>query len=188
MKPFKLLLICSALALAGCGDKGDADKKAEGTSLTEQAQDMTSQAMDTAKQTAADAGAATEQAAEQAGEAAEAATAGAADMADQAATAAGDAAAGAAAAGSADVDLAVGKSVYSSKCMACHATGAAGAPKLDDKANWEPRIAQGIDTLNKHAIEGYKGAKGYMPPKGGFTSLSDDEVKSSVAYMVKESS
>ncbi|MFA5633278.1 MAG: c-type cytochrome [Porticoccaceae bacterium] len=194
MKPFKLLLICSALALAGCGDKGDADN--QGTSPTGQAQDMTSQAMDTAQQTAADAGAATEQAAEQAGEAAEAAAAGAADMADQAATAAGDAAAGAAAtsetapaaAPAADVDLAVGKSVYQSKCMACHATGAAGAPKLDDKANWEPRIAQGMDTLNKHAIEGYKGAKGYMPPKGGFTSLSDDEVKSAVAYMVQESS
>ena len=219
MKPFKLLLICSALALAGCGDKGDADKtegKAEGESLIEQAQDVTGQAMEEAKQAASDAGAALEQAAEtaqdetaaaveQAGEAADAAAAGAADMADEAATATDEAATAAAAAGSAAVveatgeaapaaaaageaDLATGQSVYQSKCLACHATGAAGAPKMGDKADWEPRIAQGMDTLVKHAIEGFKGAKGYMPPKGGFTSLSDDEVKAAVAYMVKENS
>lgn len=217
MKPFKLLLICSALALAGCGDKGDADKtegKAEGESLIEQAQDVTGQAMEEAKQAASDAGAAMEQAAEtaqdetaaaveQAGEAADAAAAGAADMADEAATAADEAvAAGSAAVTEAaggdapapaaeaetEADLAVGQSVYQSKCLACHATGAAGAPKMGDKADWEPRIAQGMDTLVKHAIEGFKGAKGYMPPKGGFTSLSDDEVKAAVAYMVKENS
>lgn len=212
MKPFKLLLICSALALAGCGDKGDADKtegKAGGESLIEQAQDVTGQALEEARQAASDAGAALEQAAEtaqdetaaaveQAGEAADAAAAGAADMTDEAATAAEEAATAAVAAGSAAVaeatgeageaDLATGQSVYQSKCLACHATGAAGAPKMGDKADWEPRIAQGVDTLVKHAIEGFKGAKGYMPPKGGFTSLSDDEVKATVAYMVKENS
>ncbi|MBU1191199.1 MAG: c-type cytochrome [Gammaproteobacteria bacterium] len=84
-------------------------------------------------------------------------------------------------------DLEQGQTVYQGKCQACHATGAAGAPKNGDKANWAPRIAQGMDTLNKHAIEGFKGAVGYMPPKGGFTALSDDEVKAAVAYMVSQS-
>ena len=59
----------------------------------------------------------------------------------------------------------------------------AGAPKLDDKVDWAPRIAQGEATLFKHAIEGFTGKKGVMPPKGGSTA-SDDEVKAAVRYMV----
>ena len=52
------------------------------------------------------------------------------------------------------------------------------------KADWAPRISQGKDTLYKHAIEGFNGAKGNMPARGGSTTLSDDEVKSAVDYMV----
>ena len=60
----------------------------------------------------------------------------------------------------------------------------AGAPKLDDKADWDPRIAQGTETLYKHAIEGFTGAKGVMPPRGGAANLSDDELKAAVDHMV----
>lgn len=77
-----------------------------------------------------------------------------------------------------------GKSVYNKTCAMCHAAGVAGAPKPGDKADWEPRIAQGNDVLVKHAIEGFTGSKGQMPPKGGATALSDDEVKAGVDYMV----
>ncbi|MBV1733124.1 MAG: c-type cytochrome, partial [Hydrogenophaga sp.] len=52
----------------------------------------------------------------------------------------------------------VGKKVYGATCAMCHAAGVAGAPKPGDKADWGPRIAQGNDTLYKHAIEGYTGA------------------------------
>lgn len=83
--------------------------------------------------------------------------------------------------------MAAGKTVYSEKCMACHATGAAGAPRLGDAANWEPRIQQGAETLADHAIKGYRGSQGYMPAKGGFNELSDVEVKAAVAYMVSQS-
>lgn len=76
-----------------------------------------------------------------------------------------------------------GKSVYDSACMACHGTGAAGAPKLGDKGAWADRIAKGNETLFDHAINGFKG----MPPKGGNAGLSDEEVKSAVKYMVGES-
>ncbi len=44
-----------------------------------------------------------------------------------------------------------GKKIYDTTCMACHAAGVAGAPKLGDKAAWAPRIAQGMDTLHTHA-------------------------------------
>lgn len=80
-----------------------------------------------------------------------------------------------------------GKSVYNKACMACHAAGVAGAPKLGDKAEWGPRIAQGNDTLYTHAIKGYQGKKGFMPAKGGNASLSDADVKASVDYMVSQS-
>lgn len=76
-----------------------------------------------------------------------------------------------------------GQSVYNSACMACHGTGAAGAPILGDKGAWEDRIAKGNDTLFDHAINGFKG----MPPKGGNADLSDEEVKAAVEYMVGES-
>ena len=78
----------------------------------------------------------------------------------------------------------IGKGVYNKTCALCHAAGVAGAPKPGDQADWGPRIAQGNDTLYKHAIEGFTGAKGMMPARGGSTTLSDDEVKAAVDYMV----
>lgn len=78
-----------------------------------------------------------------------------------------------------------GKAAYSN-CAACHDNGVLGAPKPGDKADWKSRIAQGMDTLNEHAIKGFTGKKGTMPPKGG-SSLSDDDVKAVVKYMVDSS-
>lgn len=79
---------------------------------------------------------------------------------------------------------AVGKKVFGQVCSMCHASGAAGSPKPGDKADWGPRIAQGNDVLYKHALEGFTGAKGMMPARGGNTTLKDDEVKAAVDYMV----
>ncbi len=80
-----------------------------------------------------------------------------------------------------------GAELFKKTCAMCHQTGVAGAPKLGDKADWGPRIAQGQDTLYKHAIEGFNGAKGAMPAKGGNPSLSDDEMKVVVDFMVAKS-
>ncbi len=77
-----------------------------------------------------------------------------------------------------------GESVYKQGCAACHVAGVAGAPKLGDKASWKDRIAQGNDKLYEHAIKGFQGKKGVMPPKGGFANLSDADVKAAVDYMV----
>ncbi len=77
-----------------------------------------------------------------------------------------------------------GKSVYNKTCALCHGVGAAGAPIPGNKDEWGPRIAQGMDTLYKHALEGFTGAKGMMPARGGAATLSDDEVKAAVNHMV----
>lgn len=81
----------------------------------------------------------------------------------------------------------LGKKVYGNVCSMCHAVGAAGAPKPGDQADWALRIAQGMDMLYKHSLEGFTGAKGVMPARGGSTALSDDEVKSAVDFMVAQS-
>jgi cytochrome c5 len=81
-----------------------------------------------------------------------------------------------------------GPQVYNSACIACHGSGVGGAPIVGDAAQWSERIAQGMETLSRHAIEGYTGTAGYMPPKGGRLDLSDDEVISAVEYMANESS
>lgn len=91
-------------------------------------------------------------------------------------------AAGSAAGATASLDS--GEAVYQSACTACHGAGIAGAPKTGDKAAWEPRIAKGMDTLVQHAVEGFQGEAGYMPPKGGNPALSDEQVRMAVEYLV----
>ena len=73
-----------------------------------------------------------------------------------------------------------GKKVYDTVCMACHTPGAAGAPKLGDKAAWAPRIKTGMDMLYASALKG----KNAMPPKGGNAALPDADVKAAVDYLV----
>jgi cytochrome c oxidase subunit 2 len=87
-------------------------------------------------------------------------------------------AAPAAAAGAVD-----GKGTYDQLCTACHSAGLMGAPKLGDKGQWAPRVAQGQDVLYEHAIKGLRS----MPAKGGNPALSDAQVKAAVDYMVAQS-
>ncbi|WP_426116145.1 c-type cytochrome [Massilia sp. PWRC2] len=76
-----------------------------------------------------------------------------------------------------------GEAVFAAICAACHASGAAGAPKLGDSAGWAARIGQGYDILVKHAIEGIRA----MPAKGGNPDLDDIEVARAVVYMTNKS-
>ncbi len=71
-----------------------------------------------------------------------------------------------------------GKMIFDNVCAACHATGAAGAPKLE-ASEWTDRMAIGIDGLIKSAIDG----KGAMPPRGGRPDLNDEQIKASVEFM-----
>lgn len=79
-----------------------------------------------------------------------------------------------------------GEKVFKATCAMCHQTGAAGAPIFGNKDDWGPRIAQGMPTLYTHALKGFTGKKGAMPAKGANPSLSDDDVKAAVDYMVSK--
>jgi cytochrome c oxidase cbb3-type subunit 2 len=92
---------------------------------------------------------------------------------DGSATAAGD---GAGAKG----DAVAGEAVYTLACVVCHSTGVAGAPKTGDATAWEPRLAKGIDGLVQSAINGL----GAMPPRGGNASLSDEQVRAAIEFML----
>jgi cytochrome c5 len=100
----------------------------------------------------------------------------------ESAPAAAESAAAPAVAGTVD-----GAQVYNMACMACHGTGAAGAPKMGDTANWGPRISQGMDVLVEHATKGFQGKSGFMPPKGGRADLSVAQVEAAIEHMVSNS-
>ncbi len=74
-----------------------------------------------------------------------------------------------------------GKAVYDATCAACHTAGAAGAPKLGDKAAWAPRLKD-VAAAKAAAIKG----KGVMPAKGGNSGLSDADVSAAVDYMAAQ--
>ena len=74
-----------------------------------------------------------------------------------------------------------GEAIYNTYCVACHATGAAGAPMKGDAKAWQARVAQGPETLIKHAIAGLNA----MPPKGTCGDCSDDEIAATVEFLTK---
>ena len=73
-----------------------------------------------------------------------------------------------------------GQNLVESVCAGCHGSGLMGSPKLGNADDWAPRIEKGIDTLHKHALEGFN----MMPAKGGQTSLPDEDIIAAVDYMV----
>lgn len=80
------------------------------------------------------------------------------------------------------VFAAEGNAVYAQTCAQCHASGVAGAPKIGDKAGWASRLAAGREAMLTSVLKG----KGVMPPKGGNASLSDEEAKAAMDYMLSQ--
>ena len=80
-------------------------------------------------------------------------------------------------------DAPVGERVFGQVCTACHLTGVLGAPKVGDKAAWQPRYHEGVEHLVDQAVNGI----GAMPPRGGKDSLTDKEIEAAVVYMLHKS-
>jgi cytochrome c5 len=70
---------------------------------------------------------------------------------------------------------------YNKTCAVCHASGAAGAPKTGVVADWEPRMAKGMDVLVGSVEKGMNA----MPPKGMCFDCSADDYKALIEYMAK---
>ncbi|HJV85074.1 MAG TPA: c-type cytochrome [Noviherbaspirillum sp.] len=168
MKASKILPFLMVAMLAACGKKEEAPAPAP----AEQTPPAASAPAASAPAAETPAPAASAPAASAPAEAAPAASAPAASGAASASAAAGGG------------DLAMGEKVYNTTCVSCHGAGVLGAPKFGDKAAWQPRIAQGKDTLYNHALNGFK----MMPPRGGNAALKDDEVKAAIDYMVSKAS
>lgn len=75
-----------------------------------------------------------------------------------------------------------GQAVYDKFCMACHTSGALGAPKINVAADWEARLEQGMDTVFDHAWEGFNA----MPPKGTCNDCSEEEIQAAIDYMIAD--
>lgn len=76
-----------------------------------------------------------------------------------------------------------GEQTYRRFCFSCHASGAAGAPRVGDARAWAPRIEQGMDVMLRHTIDGMPG----MPPRGMCSRCDDDELRAAIVYMVERS-
>ncbi len=83
-----------------------------------------------------------------------------------------------------DAELETGKQVYTRTCSLCHNEGEESAPRLTNSATWTERATKGEETLIKHAIEGFKGDRGTMPPRGDNADLTDEEVAAAVKFMI----
>lgn len=78
-----------------------------------------------------------------------------------------------------------GSEIYDDNCFLCHAApGIGGAPVFGDVDAWEPRVAQGIELLQDHVLNGYQGEAGLMPAKGGRLDLSDEEILEAIDFML----
>lgn len=76
-----------------------------------------------------------------------------------------------------------GEDIYGSNCVACHGSGALGAPKMGDATEWAARLEKGLDTLTANAIAGINA----MPARGTCATCSDDEIKETIQYMIDNS-
>ena len=75
-----------------------------------------------------------------------------------------------------------GQQVYDKFCTACHTSGVMGAPKMNNASDWEARLDQGMETVLKHAVEGYNA----MPPMGTCSDCSEDEIQAAIDYMIED--
>ncbi len=72
-----------------------------------------------------------------------------------------------------------GEDIVKSQCAQCHQSGKDGAPKIDDRAAWAPRMKQGLTATVRSAMKGH----GKMPARGGLAEITDSELRAAILYM-----
>jgi len=76
-----------------------------------------------------------------------------------------------------------GDKIFNTYCIACHMSGVAGAPIFGNKADWQPHIEKGMETLLTNVNNGISA----MPPKGMCFDCSNDEMKNTIQYIIDNS-
>jgi cytochrome c5 len=76
-----------------------------------------------------------------------------------------------------------GEQVVRFQCVLCHGAGMAGAPRIGDRKAWEKRLSAGEEALLRSALQG----RGAMPPNGGLSDLSPQELRGAIDYMIRSS-
>ena len=72
-----------------------------------------------------------------------------------------------------------GEEIVKQQCAQCHLSGKDGAPRIDDRSAWAPRMKQGLDATVREAIKGH----GKMPSRGGLSDITDTELRAAILYM-----
>jgi cytochrome c5 len=85
-------------------------------------------------------------------------------------------------AGSASHAASQGEKVYDRTCIVCHGDGLSGAPRLGNKSEWATRAARGKEAL----FESVKNGKGLMPPRGGNSKFTDEDLRAAIEYMLAQ--
>lgn len=83
--------------------------------------------------------------------------------------------------------LLTGDKVFETVCQTCHAAGLAGAPKVGDIAAWAKVVKGGQAQAFARAISGIQEGGKVMPPRGGNSDLTDEEVAGAVVFMANQS-
>ena len=81
-----------------------------------------------------------------------------------------------------------GEEVYNQTCIACHgANGKGMVPGAPDFTKADGPLSQSDEVLLQHITEGFmsKGSPMAMPPKGGNSSLSEEEIQAVLQHMKK---
>lgn len=79
-------------------------------------------------------------------------------------------------------DRSTGREIFVQNCALCHVHGVAMAPRVDNQAEWGPRLSLGRKVLLNSVLRG----KGGMPPKGGNASISDEQAAAGLDYMLEQ--
>lgn len=85
--------------------------------------------------------------------------------------------------GTVNVHAASGEAIYKATCNICHDSGAGNAPRVTHRDDWAPRWQRGRAAMHEGGIKGVPNSA--MAAKGGFTHLSDDDVKAAVDYILE---
>jgi cytochrome c5 len=69
--------------------------------------------------------------------------------------------------------------IWQRSCRNCHTVRDSGAPMAGDAAAWQRRLAQGLDVLTQHALQGFNN----MPARGLCPDCTEADFRALITFM-----